>query len=152
MKDDESLCIFCKIIAGNAPASVVYEDESVMVFPPLHPINKGHLLIIPKKHAQYLADLEGDTAAHMMKVAKKLASAIRRSKYPSDGVNLFLADGEAAGQEVFHVHLHVYPRFEEDGFGFKYDEKKHFALMERSEIDKVAEEIRHQLRRGPSCL
>lgn len=145
MKDDETLCIFCKIVAGTAPASIVYEDESVMVFPPLHPVNSGHLLIIPKKHAQYLADLEEDTAAHMMKIAKKLASAIRKSKYPSDGVNLFLADGEAAGQEVFHAHLHVYPRFEGDNFGFRYDEKKHFILMERSELDQVAEEIKKHL-------
>jgi histidine triad (HIT) family protein len=141
-KEDKKHCIFCKIIAGKAPVSIVYEDEKIMVFPPLQPVNKGHLLIIPKKHAPYFADLDEDTAIHIIKMAKKLTAAIRKSKYKSEGVNLFLADGEAAHQEVFHFHLHVYPRFAGDDFGFKYDLKKHFVEMKRPELDKVAKEIK----------
>lgn len=138
-------CIFCKIIAGEAEASLVYEDDLVMVFPPLHPVNKGHLLIIPKKHAAYLADIDEGTAVHVMKVARKIAAAIRKSDYRCEGINLFLADGEAAEQEVFHFHLHVYPRFKGDGFGFKYDKEKHFLEMARPELDGIAEEIKKRL-------
>lgn len=144
-KEDKENCIFCKIIAGEAPASIVYEDEKVLVFPPLQPVNEGHLLIIPKKHAPYFADLDEDTAMHIMKIAKKLTAAIRKSKYKSDGVNLFLADGEAAHQEVFHFHLHVYPRFFGDDFGFKFDREKHFVKMERSKLDDISKEIKNCL-------
>jgi len=144
-KESKENCIFCKIVAGEASASVVYEDEKVMVFPSLEPVNKGHLLIIPKKHAPYLADLDEETAMHVMKIAKKMAEAIRKSKYKCEGVNLFLADGEAAQQEVFHFHFHVYPRFKGDGFGFRWDKEKHFIKMERPEIDEVAEEIKKHL-------
>lgn len=145
IKEDKKNCIFCKIIAGKAPVSIVYEDEKVLVFPPLQPVNKGHLLIIPKKHAPYFADLDENAAIHIMKVAKKFAAAIRKSKFKSDGINLFLADGEAAHQEVFHFHLHVYPRFLGDGFGFKYDLKKHFVEMKRPELDEVAQEIKRYI-------
>ena len=125
--------------------SLVYEDEKVIVFPPLQPINKGHMLIIPKKHCPYMADLDEKTTLHIIKVARKIAAAIRKSKYKCEGINLFLADGEAAHQEVFHFHLHVYPRFKGDGFGFKYDEKKHFVHLDRDELDKIAKEIKKKL-------
>ena len=120
-KEDKEHCIFCKIIAGKSPVSIVYEDDRVIVFPPLQPVNKGHLLVIPKKHAPYLADIDEKTAMYVMKIAKKIAAGIRKSKFKSEGVNSFLADGEAAHQEVFHLHLHVYPRYAGHDFDFKYD-------------------------------
>ena len=83
---------------------IVYEDEKVLVFPPLGPVNEGHLLIIPKKHAPYMDDLDEETTLHIMRVARRIAAAIRKSRYRSDGISLFVADGEAAGQEVFHFH------------------------------------------------
>lgn len=144
-KEDKADCVFCKIIAGKVPASVVYEDEKVMVFPPLSPVNKGHLLVIPKKHVSYLEDLDESTAMYVMKIVKRIAAAIRKSKFKCEGINFFLADGEAAEQEVFHFHLHVYPRFKGDDFGFKYDESKHFVEMERAELDQIANEIKNNL-------
>ena len=144
-KETQASCIFCEIVAGHAPVSIVYEDDKVAVFPALEPVNAGHLLIIPKKHATYLSDLDEDSAGYAMKIAKKVAAAIRKSKYESEGINLFLADGEAAGQEVFHLHLHVYPRYKGDGFGFKYDKDKHFVKQERSVLDEVATEIKQYL-------
>lgn len=144
-KEDKGHCIFCKIIAGKSPISIIYEDDKVLVFPPLQPINKGHLLVIPKKHVPYLADLDEETTMYIMKIAKKMAAAIRKSEYTSEGVNLFLADGEAAHQEVFHLHLHVYPRFIGDDFGFKYNLEKHFVEMKRSELDKIAKEVKAHL-------
>jgi histidine triad (HIT) family protein len=113
-------CIFCRIIRGDAPASFVYRDERCSAFLDIRPVNPGHLLVIPNVHAPHLADLDADTAAHIMRVGHRLAAALRASGLRCEGVNLFLADGEAAMQEVFHVHLHVLPRFCGDGFGLKF--------------------------------
>ena len=145
IKEDKSNCIFCKIIEGNSPVSIAYEDGKVLVFPPLGPVNEGHLLIIPKKHAPYLDDLDEETTLHIMKVARIIAAAIRKSKYRCEGINVFLADGEAAGQEVFHFHLHVYPRFKGDGFGFRYDRSRHFVHLNRPELDEIAKEINRHI-------
>jgi histidine triad (HIT) family protein len=135
-------CIFCKIISGDAPVSKIYEDDEVLVFPTLQPVNPGHLLIIPKRHVPFFADLDENTAMHIMKTAKKLTSAIRKSGFRCEGVNLFVADGDAAGQEIMHFHMHVYPRFKGDEFGFKYNLKKHFIEMDRPELDKIAMKIK----------
>ncbi len=113
-------CIFCSIVAGQAEASVVYRDDLCMAFMDLMPVNPGHLLVVPLEHATHLADLPAATGAHMFAVAQRLATRLRRSGLRADGVNVFLADGEAAGQEVFHVHLHVIPRFAGDGFGLTF--------------------------------
>ena len=113
-------CVFCSIVAGKAEASVVHRDDLCLAFMDLQPVNPGHLLVVPLEHATYLADLPAATGAHMFAVAQRLAAAVRRSGLRADGVNFFLADGEAAGQEVFHVHLHVLPRFADDGFGLTF--------------------------------
>ena len=112
-------CTFCDIVTGKAPASVVHRDERCIAFMDIRPVTPGHLLVIPLAHAPYLADLEPTMGAHLFSVAQKLADGIRRSGLRADGINFFLADGEAAGQEVFHVHLHVFPRFDTDGFGLR---------------------------------
>lgn len=141
IKEDKSNCIFCKIIEGISPVSIAYEDEKVLAFPPIQPVNDGHILVVPKKHAPYLDDLDEQTTLHIIRIARKIAVAIRKSKYRCEGINLFVADGEAAGQEVFHFHLHVYPRFKGDGFGFKYDRSRHFVHLSRAELDEIAKEI-----------
>jgi len=135
-------CIFCKIIAGKAPASMVYQDKLVAAFLTIEPINPGHLLIVPKKHAPGLKDLDEKSAERMMKVAKKMASALRASKLRCEGVNLLLADGKVAYQSVFHVHLHVVPRFKGDNFSAMMNG---FATPPRApsaELDAVAKEIK----------
>ena len=109
-------CVFCRIVAGAEPASVVYGDANVLAFCDIAPITPGHLLVIPRRHATYLADLDERDGARMFQVAQRLAGALRRSGLRCDGVNLFLADGAAAFQEVFHAHLHVIPRWVGDGF------------------------------------
>jgi histidine triad (HIT) family protein len=143
-------CIFCQIVNGTSPVSLVYEDDLVLVFPDIQPINPGHLLIIPKDHAPYLNDQAPEILGHILKVAAKVASAIRRSKIKCEGINIFVADGQAAGQEVFHFHLHVYPRFNGDGFGFKYDKSRHFIRIDRAELDRIAREIRWQVEHKPA--
>ena len=137
-------CVFCDIVRGTVPASVVYSDSRVMAFMDIQPVNRGHLLIVPRVHASCLDELEEKTGALLLQVGMKLAGAIRGSGLRCEGVNLFLADGEAAGQEIFHVHLHVIPRFQGDGFGFRFA-PEYYYLPERIELDEVAAKIRRVL-------
>jgi len=130
-------CPFCAIVAGALEASVVHEDEHVLGFMDLHPIATGHLLVVPKAHAASLADLDPDDGARVFRVAHRLAGAVRASSVRTAGINLFLADGEAAGQEVFHVHLHVLPRHPDDGFRLEVSSTE----PTRAELDAVAAEI-----------
>jgi histidine triad (HIT) family protein len=138
-RGEEADCVFCGIVAAIEPASVVYDDAEVLAFLDTGPINPGHLLVVPKRHASFLADLDEATGARMFQVAMRLAGALRASGLRCEGINLFLADGEAAGQEVFHVHLHVFPRFVGDGFRIEED------LPEpptRIELDAIAARFR----------
>jgi histidine triad (HIT) family protein len=142
----EPACIFCQIVAGQAEASFVYRDEVCSAFMDIQPVNAGHLLIVPNAHAVGLADLPPETGAHMLNLAQCLAGALRGAAGEPggprcEGVDLFLADGEAAGQEVFHAHLHVIPRFAGDGFGFVFPPGYH-DLPPRAELDRLAEAIR----------
>lgn len=115
----DSQCIFCRIIRGEAEAHVVYRDDRVTAFLDIHPVTRGHLLIVPNHHAPDLASLDPQDAAAMMIAGQHLAGAVRRAALGAEGVNLHLADGAVAGQSVFHAHLHVIPRTRDDGFGFR---------------------------------
>ena len=112
-------CIFCQIVAGQAPASIVYRDEVVMAFMDLYPISRGHTLVIPVTHAENLAKLQPATGAHLFEVAMRLSNAVREATR-CDGINLFVANGAAAGQDVFHFHLHILPRTGGDQLGLKH--------------------------------
>ena len=135
-------CIFCEIIAGRADASAVYEDDGALAFLDLFPINPGHTLVIPKTHAANLAELGGADGERVFAVAHRVASALRECGVRCEGVNLFLADGEVAGQEVFHVHMHVIPRYEGDGFGLRIASKD---MAERAALNEIAERLRGKL-------
>ena len=139
-----SPCVFCDIIRGKAPASVVHADDQVMAFMDIQPVNPGHLLVVPRMHDAHLAGLDEGTGGHMFQVAMMLADAVRRSGVRCEGVNLFLADGRAAGQEIFHVHLHVILRFEGDGFGIRFG-PDYFRRPGRASLDEVAAGIRRAL-------
>ena len=137
-------CVFCEIVAGREPASVVYSDAAIIAFMDLRPINAGHLLVVPRAHAARLADLDGRLGAAMFAVGQRLAGAIRRSGLPCQGVNLFVADGEVAGQEVMHIHLHVLPRTPGDGFRIE----RGSAITGRAELDQGAALVRGGLDRA----
>jgi histidine triad (HIT) family protein len=109
-------CIFCRIASREVEAAEVYRDERVTAFLDHHPVTPGHLLVIPNHHFALLGDAPAELSAHLFVVGQRLARALRSSGLPCDGINLFLADGEAAFQEVLHVHLHVIPRTPGDGF------------------------------------
>jgi histidine triad (HIT) family protein len=131
-------CIFCQILSGKAEASVIYKDELVTAFMDIKPLVQGHLLIIPNEHCSSLAEFEDTVGSRMFIVARRLAQAIRRSRLRSEGVNFFLADGEAAGQTVFHSHLHVIPRFSGDGFSIHFP-PSYGQRPSREELDETAE-------------
>ncbi len=100
-------CIFCRIVEGTSPASRFYEDDLVLGFMDIGPVNDGHALIIPKQHVAYLSELDERIGQHLFTIAQRTAAALRASGLRCEGINLFLADGEAAFQEVFHLHMHV---------------------------------------------
>ena len=104
-------CVFCAIVEGTAEASFVYRDDRVVAFLDIGPVTAGHLIVVPLQHLPSLADIPEELGGHLFVVASRLAAAMRRSGLPCEGVNLFLADGEAAFQDVFHVHLHVFARW-----------------------------------------
>jgi len=132
-----SNCVFCALVAGEREASVVYEDERLLGFMDLHPVNPGHVLLVPKEHATAMADVDEDTGVHVFRIAMRMQQAIRRSDVRCEGINLFVADGEAAFQDVFHFHLHVIPRFEGDPFKIEANWKE----APRSELDRAATSI-----------
>ncbi|HUE84439.1 MAG TPA: HIT family protein [Vicinamibacterales bacterium] len=139
VNESKAACIFCRILEGEAPATFLYRDERCAVFMDIRPVNPGHLLIIPIEHAPYLRDVESDTVAHMMRLAQRFAGALRASGMRCEGVNLFLADGEAAMQEVFHCHLHVFPRYRNDGFGLRFGPD--YVVRDRGELEAAAAQI-----------
>ncbi len=137
-------CIFCEIVSRQSEASIVFRDEQVTVFMDIHPVNPGHLLVVPNKHASSIDDVPEDACARMFIVGRRMARALRQSSLRCEGVNLYLADGAAAGQDVFHSHLHVIPRFHGNpgSLGLQAD---FIAAASRDELDAQAEAIRSSL-------
>lgn len=144
---NEATCVFCGILAGRLESSMVYRDAACAAFLTIQPINPGHLLVVPTRHAASLAELEAETGARMFQAAQLLAAALRGSGLRCDGVNLLLADGAAAMQEVFHVHLHVVPRFKDDGFGLRFP-PNYNQPPARSALEAAAAAIRKVLPRS----
>ncbi|MFE7717863.1 HIT family protein [Nocardia rhizosphaerihabitans] len=131
-------CVFCRIVAGTAPATKVYEDDAVCAFLDIRPITRGHTLVVPKQHATELDDLDPELGATIFRTGHRLARALRRSGLASDGANLVLNDGTAAFQTVGHVHLHVVPRKHGDKLSFA----KGFLLRRPHEPNATAAAIR----------
>lgn len=138
----EQGCVFCQIVAGEQPASYVYEDADVCAFMDIRPVNSGHVLVIPKAHAENLADVRDDVSAAMMRTVNLAVQGLRRCGVRMDTFNLFLADGPAAGQEVPHAHLHVIPRYEGDGWRLVIEYGSEWAQRPRNELDELAGRIR----------
>jgi len=137
-------CIFCKIVEGSAPSSNVYEDDICLAFMDIQPVNPGHVLVIPKAHYTDLSDLPTEIGGHLFQVAQQIALSMPGTNVKNEGIDFFLAHGEAAGQDVFHVHLHVIPRYKGDGFGFRFG-PEYENLPERSELDTIAVQIKQQV-------
>ncbi len=103
-------CVFCRIIQKQAPAEFVYEDEWVVAFLSNRPVNEGHTLVVPKKHYVNIYDIPEDEAAYLFKIAKRIAGSVRDA-FAAGSVRIVQNTGEAAGQVVFHLHVHVIPMY-----------------------------------------
>ena len=113
------MCIFCKIIEGEIPSTTIYEDDVVKCILDLSQAGVGHTLVIPKKHYANVLEIDSDTFGYAMKIAQKIAKALKKT-FNCDGVNILNNCGEAAGQTVFHLHIHVIPRFFNDTVDIKW--------------------------------
>ena len=134
-------CVFCAIVKGEAPASVVYRDETVIAFMDIRPAVPGHVLVAPLEHADSILDISDEAIlARIFSVGRQVAAALPDSGVRLEGFNLFLANGAVAGQTVFHVHLHVLPRFSGDGLGFT--RHANVGMPSQSDLDEVAQRIR----------
>jgi histidine triad (HIT) family protein len=132
-------CIFCQIIEGKVAASVVHRDDVVMAFMDIRPVNTGHVLVVPLRHFAEMSDMDEETGMKLFQVTMRVQKSVRASGVRCEGINLFLADGEAAFQEVFHVHMHIIPRFRGDSFKIKADWSRQ---PSRADLDDVARKIR----------
>jgi len=133
-------CIFCKIARKEAPASIVYEDTDVMAFVDIRPVSEGHTLIIPKKHYVDIYDTPDQLLAALHVIVKKIAVVIKKVTN-ADGISIVQQNGKAAGQDIFHIHVHVIPRFE----GKKIPHFGELTVVSRETLEKVAQKIRQQL-------
>ena len=123
---------------------MIYEDKDLLAFMDIQPVNKGHVLIISRQHKELIFELDDIILSRMFVLAKNINNAIRESGIKAEGINLFLADGKSAGQEVMHVHLHIIPRFLNDGFGFIFPEE-YEKRPQRNELDIISEKIKSRL-------
>jgi len=137
MKED---CIFCKIADKDADATVVYEDAHTLAFLDIHPLNPGHTLVIPKKHYENMLEMPPDEAGRVFtSVAKVMKGVEKASK--ADGISIGQSNGKAASQEVFHMHVHIIPRYiHEMMSGFPNRKQTH-----RAELDEIGKQIKHAI-------
>jgi histidine triad (HIT) family protein len=138
--------MFCRIVTGEAPASVVHADDDVVAFLDTVPVNTGHVLVVPRVHAAGLVDLPLAAGEAVWRAAHRIAAVMRADGEWSEGINLHLSDGVAAGQSVGHLHLHVIPRRPDDGLRIVEDNVP--ARPSRDELDGVAARLVRALRPG----
>lgn len=121
-KTESDKCVFCEIVAGRIPASVVFEDNEFIAFLSIKPVSKGHTLLIPKKHFVDIFDFETSYLERLMGIAQKIAKSVLK-KNKATGINLLQANGKDAEQSVFHSHLHIVPRYKNDGLNLWFKNK-----------------------------
>jgi histidine triad (HIT) family protein len=127
-------CVFCRIVQGQIPSTRVYEDAGVLAFMDIGPVVQGHVLVIPKAHYDPITDVPAPLLAKIMAVVQKVAAA-QMTALHADGVNLFQANGAAAGQVVPHMHIHVIPRFNGDGHRWNWTSRKY---EKPGEMERIA--------------
>jgi histidine triad (HIT) family protein len=133
-------CIFCKIARKETEASIIYEDAEVVAFMDIRPVSEGHTLIIPKKHYVDIFDIPEKLLEATHNVTKKIAVAVKKAT-KANGISIVQQNGAAAGQEIFHLHVHVIPRFE----GKKMPRFEELGLVDRETLDETAEKIKQHL-------
>ncbi len=139
MRFDDS-CIFCKIVTRKAPASILCENKTVMVFLDIRPLNLGHALVIPKDHYVDIFDVPEKLLSEIHATVKRMSLAIKEAT-GADGISIIQQNGKAAGQDIFHLHVHVVPRYE----GQRLPRFSDLREVERTKLDEMAEKIRKHL-------
>ena len=134
-------CIFCKIVAGTIPCTKVYEDETVLAFMDIMPLNKGHLLVIPKEHLENIVDADPKIYGHLASIICTIAKAVNAAVEP-DGMNVLQLNGKAANQVSPHLHMHIVPRWEGDGLTISAWDP---VMGDSEEISETAETIKRKL-------
>jgi diadenosine tetraphosphate (Ap4A) HIT family hydrolase len=134
-------CIFCDIAAGKSPASVIYEDTDVMALLDTNPVQRGHSLVIPKKHYADIWDIDLGVLVEVVKVTKRVAQRMREV-WDTEGVNIFGANGKPAGQDIYHFHMHVIPLAKGERTKFVDWWLSAMGKAERPELDRLAAELR----------
>jgi histidine triad (HIT) family protein len=133
-------CIFCQIVRKEAPSSVVYEDSDILAFMDIRPVSEGHTLIITKQHYENIFDTPEEQIAIAHKITQRIANAVKKVT-KADGISIVQQNGKAAGQEVFHLHIHVIPRFER----VKMPRFGELEFANRQALENVAAKIRANL-------
>lgn len=136
-----SNCIFCKIINKDLPVDIVYENDHVLAFLDIAPINKGHTLVIPKSHHSSITTPSDEELMNMMKVASQIGRSFMKA-CDYDGFNLHLANGNCAGQVVDHAHLHVIPRIGTDGFHWNWRSEKYEDGEKQDFVEKINSKLK----------
>ena len=145
MKPMAENCIFCKIIRKEVPASIVYEDEQVIAFLSDRPVNAGHTLVVPKKHYVNFFDIPEDEAAYLYKITKRIAHAVKDATR-ADGIRIVQNNGEAAGQVICHLHVHIIPMKPHNQNSHDGAYRDPTKPRSSEELERDAEEIRIALK------
>lgn len=133
MKND---CLFCKIVVGEIPSEKIYEDEATLAFLDIHPVNRGHTLVIPKIHAENIYDIPRDDFCNLMETVRRLAPIVKNA-LNAEGINIGMNNDGAAGQLVFHAHIHIIPRF-----GYDEHHHWHWTPYQDGEMEHIGEVLR----------
>ncbi|QVK17945.1 HIT family protein [Mycoplasmatota bacterium] len=136
-------CLFCKIVNKEIPGVTIYEDEKIIAFLDISQITKGHTLIIPKKHYENVFEIDEETISHLYKQVPKIAKAIMNA-FQAKGLNVVNNNGEAAGQTVFHYHVHLIPRYN-DNDGFRAIYTCHMDKYSKEDLENIALRIQEQI-------
>jgi len=143
-------CIFCAIAAKRAPASIVYESDEAMAFLDIQPVVEGHTLVIPKKHCRNIFDLDDESGKAVMRASRIVARALRET-FNADGLTILQSNERAGGQDIFHYHAHLAPRFYNDGLMSRTETERRLQWRARGKparqaLDALAEKIRAHIK------
>ncbi|MBU2639199.1 MAG: HIT family protein [Nanoarchaeota archaeon] len=130
-------CLFCNIVNGNIESYKVYEDDNVMGVLDINPANKGHVILFPKEHLQFLNDLDEKLLGHLFDVVNKLSNKMI-DRLKASGINIYIASGQGAGQNLPHIAVHVIPRYENDKIAFGWNPKK----LNKNDFENITKELK----------
>ena len=133
-------CVFCKIVAGQIPSTKIHEDTLTLAFMDIGQVNPGHVLVAARQHVENIFGLDDTLAAAVFRTAARMARAVKMA-YSPEGVTLYQANGPAAGQTVYHFHLHIVPRYPDDGMRLTWPAKN----PPREQLEADAAKIRNAL-------